>query len=103
MDLPQRTRGFIARDMEDDALGFDPITLVPKAQTPSEPKIDLEADAPAVKEIVSPKVEDAVPPVPEEPIEEELAEAGTDPDTPVDSSDVESDQELQAAVDFVGR
>jgi len=103
MDLPQRTRGFIARDMEDDALGFDPITLVPKAQTPSEPKIDLEADAPAVKEIVSPKVEDAVPPVPEEPIEEELAEAGTDPDTPVDSSEVESDQELQAAVDFVGR
>jgi hypothetical protein len=56
-----------------------------------------------VKEIVSPKVEDAVPPVPEEPIEEELAEAGTDPDTPVDSSEVESDQELQAAVDFVGR
>jgi len=103
MDLPQRTRGFIARDMEDDALGFDPITLVPKAQTPSEPKIDLEADAPAVKEIVSPKVEDAVPPVPEEPTEEELAEAGTDPDTPVDSSEVESDQELQAAVDFVGR
>jgi hypothetical protein len=56
-----------------------------------------------VKEIVSPKVEDAVPPVPEEPTEEELAEAGTDPDTPVDSSEVESDQELQAAVDFVGR
>jgi hypothetical protein len=40
---------------------------------------------------------------PEEPTEEELAEAGTDPDTPVDSSEVESDQELQAAVDFVGR
>jgi type IV secretory pathway TraG/TraD family ATPase VirD4 len=103
MDLPQRTRGFIARDMEDDALGFDPITLVPKAQTPSEPTIDLEADVPAVKNIVSPKVEDAVLPVPEEPTEEELAESGTDPDTPVDSSDVESDQELQAAVDFVGR
>jgi type IV secretory pathway TraG/TraD family ATPase VirD4 len=103
MDLPQRTRGFIARDMEDDALGFDPITLVPKAQTPSEPKIDLEADAPAGKEIVSPRVEDAVLPVPEEPTEEEIAEAGTDPDTPVDSSEVESDQELQAAVDFVGR
>jgi type IV secretory pathway TraG/TraD family ATPase VirD4 len=103
MDLPQRTRGFIARDMEDDALGFDPITLVPKAQTPSEPTIDLEADVPAVKKIVSPKVEDAVLPVPEEPTEEEIAEAGTDPDTPVDSSEVESDQELQAAVDFVGR
>jgi hypothetical protein len=99
MDLPQRTRGFIARDMEDDALGFDPITLVPKAQTPSEPRIDLEADVPAVKEIVSPKVEDAVLLVPEE----EIAEAGTDPDTPMDSSEVESDQELQAAVDFVGR
>jgi hypothetical protein len=30
----------------------------------------------------------------DEPTEEELAEAGTDPDTPVDSSEVESDQEL---------
>jgi type IV secretory pathway TraG/TraD family ATPase VirD4 len=102
MDLPQRTRGFIARDMEDDALGFDPITLVQKAQTVNEPKIDLEADVPAAKEIGSPKIEDAVVPVPEEPTEEEIAEAGTGPDTPVDFSQVESDQELQAAVDFVG-
>ena len=65
--------------------------------------MDLEADVPAVKEIVSSTVEDAVLPVPEDPTEEEIAEAGTDPDTPVDSSEVESDQELQAAVDFVGR
>jgi hypothetical protein len=102
MDLPQRTRGFIARDMEDDALGFDPITLVPKAQTANEPKIDLEAEVPKVKEVVAPKVEDAVVPVVDEPTQEEIAEAETDPDTPVDSSEVESDQELQAAVDFVG-
>jgi hypothetical protein len=103
MDLPQRTRGFIARDMEDDALGFDPITLVPKAQTANEPKIDLEAEVPKVNEVVAPKVEDVVVPVVDEPTEEEIAEAATDPDTPVDSSEVESDQELQAAVDFVGR
>jgi hypothetical protein len=102
MDLPQRTRGFIARDMEDDALGFDPITLVPKAQPAREWTIDLEAEVPTVKETVSPKVENAVVPVPEEPTQEEIAEAGTDPDTPVDSSEVESDQGLQAAFDFVG-
>jgi hypothetical protein len=36
------------------------------------------------------------------PTQEEIAEAGTDPDTPVDSSEVESDQGLQAAFDFVG-
>jgi hypothetical protein len=88
--------------MEDDALGFDPITLVPKAQTANEPKIDLEAEVPKVKEVVAPKVEDAVVPVVDEPTQEEIAEAETDPDTPVDSSEVESDQELQAAVDFVG-
>ena len=51
---------------------------------------------------VSPKVENAIVPVPEEPTQEEIAEAGTDPDTPVDSSEVESDQGLQAAFDFVG-
>src|SRR5450755_86356 len=50
-DLPQRTRGFIARDMEDDALGFDPLTLVPKAQPAREPTIDLEADVPKVEVI----------------------------------------------------
>ena len=102
MDMPQRTRGFIARDMEDDALGFDPITLVPKAQPAREWTIDLEAEVPTVKETVSPKVENAVVPVPEEPTEEEIAEAGTDPDTPLDSSKVECDQGLQAAFDFVG-
>jgi len=95
MDLPQRTRGFIARDMEDDALGFDPITLVPKAQTANEPKIDLEAEVPRVKEIAPPKVEDAVVPVPDEPTEEDIAEAGTDPDAPVDSSEVAGEQGLQ--------
>jgi hypothetical protein len=102
MDLPQRIRGFIARDMEDDALGFDPITLVPKAQPASEPKTDLEAEVPPVKEIVSPKVEKAAVIVPEEPTEEDTAEAGTDPDTPVDSSETESEQGLQTTVNFSG-
>jgi type IV secretory pathway TraG/TraD family ATPase VirD4 len=103
MDMPQRTRGFIARDMEDDALGFDPITLVPKTQAANEPKTDLEADVPTVKEIVAPKVEEAVVPVPEEATEEEVAEAGTDPDTPMDSSEAESEVGVQTTLNFVGR
>jgi hypothetical protein len=103
MDLPQRIRGFIARDMEDDALGFDPITLVPKVQPASEPKTDLEAEVPTVKEIASPKVEKAVVPVPQEPIKEDIAEAGTDADTPVDSSEAESELGVQTTLDFVGR
>jgi hypothetical protein len=102
MDLPQNTRGFIARDMEDDALGFDPITLVQKPQPTKEPEIDLEADVPKVKEIVSPKAEDAVVPIVDEPTEDEIAEAEIDSDTPVDSSELESDQELQTTINFDG-
>ncbi len=100
MDLPQRTPGFIARDMEDDALGFDPITLVQKAQPKQEAEIDLEAEVPTVKETVSPKVENAVVPVVDEPTEEEIAEAESDPDTPVDSSDSKSDEVLQTTFTF---
>jgi hypothetical protein len=102
MDLPQRTRGFVARDMEDDALGFDPLTLVPKALPARELTVDLEAEVPKVKQVVSPKVEDAAVPVVDEPTEEEPAEAGTAPDAPVDFSEVESDEGLQTAFDFVG-
>ena len=103
MDVPQRTRGFIARDMEDDALGFDPITLFPKAQPAREPTIDLEAELPKVKAGESPRVEDAAVPVADEPTEEELAEAGTDPDSPVDSGEVQDEVGVQSTLDFVGR
>ena len=102
MDLPRMTRGFIARDMEDDALGFDPITLVQKPQPTKESEIDLEADAPTAKESVSPQVENAVGPVPEEPTQEEIVEADTDPDTPVEPSEIESEQALQTTINFDG-
>jgi hypothetical protein len=103
MDVPQRTRGFIARDMEDDALGFDPITLIPKAQPAREPTIDLEADVPKVKAGDSPKVEDTVVPLADEPTEEELAVTRTDPDSPVDSGEVQDEVGVQSTLDFVGR
>ena len=102
MDLPQRTRGFIARDMEDDALGFDPITLVPKAQPASEPETDLEAEVPSVKEIVSPKVEKVAVPVPQKPTEEKVAVAENAPDIPEIPSEVESEQGLQTTLNFDG-
>ena len=102
MDLPQMTRGFIARDMEDDALGFDPITLIPKAQTTNEPKTDLEAEVPDVKGIATPKVEAAAVPMPREPTEAEVYHAGPVPYTPVDSSEVDIDQGLQTTFAFVG-
>ena len=95
-----RIRGFIARDMEDDALGFDPITLIPKAQPAHEPKVDLEADVPEMKEIASPKVEDAVVSVIDEPTEEEIAQAGTDAE---DASKAEGELGVQTTLDFVGR
>jgi hypothetical protein len=103
MDMPQRTRGFVARDMEDDALCFDPLTLVPKAQAANALKIDLEAEVPKVKQVVSPKVEDAVVPVGDEPTEEELAEAATDPDSPMDSGEDQDEVGVQSTLDFVGR
>jgi hypothetical protein len=39
----------------------------------------------------------------DEPTEEELAEAGTDPDTPVDSGEVQDEVGVQSTLDFVGR
>jgi hypothetical protein len=100
MDLPQRIRGFIARDMEDDALGFDPITLVPKAQAAHEPTINLEADVPKMKEIVAPKIEDAVVAMVDEPTVDEIAEARSDANIPVNSAAVASDEQLQTTFSF---
>ena len=96
------TRGFIPRDMEDDALGFDPITLVQKAQPTKEPEIDLEAEVPTVKEIASPKVEKAAVPVAEKPIKEDIAVAVNAPDTPEVPSEIESEQGLQTTINFNG-
>ena len=50
--------------------------------------------------IASPKIEEIVESEPDEPTEEELAEAGSDPDSPVDSGEVDSDDELQPAFNF---
>ena len=100
MDLPQRMRGFIARDMEDDALGFDPLTLVPKSQPASGTKTDLEAEVPTVKQTAAPKVEDAVAPVREEQAKEDITEADSNADMPLDSATVESDEELQTTFIF---
>jgi type IV secretory pathway TraG/TraD family ATPase VirD4 len=102
MDLPRMTRGFIPRDMEDDALGFDPITLVQKAQPTKEPEIDLEAEVPTVKKIASPKVEKAAVPVPEKPIKEDIAVAENAPAIPEVPREVESEQGLQTTINFNG-
>jgi hypothetical protein len=88
------------RPIEDDALGFDPITLVPKAQPAIEPKTDLEALLPKVKETVSPKVEDVDVSVVEEPTEEEIAEVDSAAEVLVDSAAVVSDEELQTTFTF---
>jgi hypothetical protein len=53
-----------------------------------------------MRETVSPKIENAVVPVPVEPTQEEIAEASAAPDTPVDSSQVESEQALQTTFTF---
>ena len=84
--------GFRVLRINSSALGFDPITLIPKPQPATEPTIDLEADVPKVKETVSPKVEDVIVPVVEEPTEGEIAEA--------DSDAAASDEELQTTFTF---
>jgi hypothetical protein len=40
MDVPQTTPGFVPRKAEDDALTFDPKTLVPKASAPANGRRD---------------------------------------------------------------
>jgi len=99
MDVPLSTPGFIPRNVEDDELPFDPKTLAPKKVVAIPPVIDLEAEVPE-RAIASPKIEEIVESEPDEPTEEELAEAGSDPDSPVDSGEVDSDDELQPAFNF---
>jgi type IV secretory pathway TraG/TraD family ATPase VirD4 len=99
MDVPLTTPGFIPRMVEDDELPFDPKTLAPKNAVAIPPVVDLEAEV-SEPAIASPKVEEVVESEPDEPTEEELAEAGADPDSPVDSGEVDSDEELQPAFNF---
>jgi type IV secretory pathway TraG/TraD family ATPase VirD4 len=99
MDVPLSTPGFIPRNVEDDELPFDPKTLAPKKVVAIPPVVDLEAEVPE-SAIASPKIEKVVEPEPDEPTEEERAEAGSDPDSPEDSGEVDSDEELQPAFNF---
>jgi type IV secretory pathway TraG/TraD family ATPase VirD4 len=99
MDVPLTTPGFIPRMVEDDELPFDPKTLAPKNVVAIPPVVDLEAEV-SEPAIASPKVEEVVESEPDEPTEEELAEAGAAPDSPVDSGEVDSDEELQPAFNF---
>jgi len=89
----------IARDMEDDALGFDPITLLPRAQPAHEPKVDLEAEVPETAK-ASPRVEEDIASAHEEPTEQEMAEAVTDSDMPTDLGEFDGDEELHPAFNF---
>jgi len=100
MDVPQTTPGFVPRKVEEDELPFDPKTLAPKNRAAQAPEIDLEAEVPTVMPIAVPQVVETAEPESDEPTEEEIAEAGSDPDGPLDSGDVDSDQELQPAFNF---
>jgi hypothetical protein len=99
MDVPLTTPGFIPRMVEDDELPFDPKTLAPKNAMALTPVADLEAEVPETV-IASLKNEEVVESEPDEPTEEELAESGSDPDSPLDCSEVDSDGELQPAFNF---
>jgi type IV secretory pathway TraG/TraD family ATPase VirD4 len=100
MDVPLTTPGFVPRKVEEDELPFDPKTLAPKNCAVQAPEIDLEAEVPKSTAFVPPQVEETAEPESDEPTEEEIAEAGFDPDSPLDSAEVDSDQELQPAFNF---
>jgi type IV secretory pathway TraG/TraD family ATPase VirD4 len=99
MDVPLSTPGFIPRNVEEDELPFDPKTLAPKKVIAIPPVIDLEAEVPEPA-IASSEIEEIVDSELDEPTEEELAEACSDSDSPVDSGEVDSDEELQPAFNF---
>jgi type IV secretory pathway TraG/TraD family ATPase VirD4 len=100
MDVPQTTPGFVPRKVEEDELPFDPKTLAPKNRAVQAPEIDLEAEVPSAAAIAHPQDEEDAHLESDEPTEDEIAEAGSDPDGPLDSGDVDSDQELQPAFNF---
>jgi hypothetical protein len=100
MDVPQTTPGFVPRKVEEDELPFDPKTLAPKNRAVQAPEIDLEAEVPKVTTFTPPQVEQTAESESDEPTEEEIAEAGSDPNSPLDSGEFDSDQELQPAFNF---
>jgi hypothetical protein len=100
MDVPQTTPGFVPRKVEEDELPFDPKTLAPKNRAVEALEIDLEAEPPSAAAIAHPQDEEDEQSESDEPTEEEIAEAGSDPDSPLDSAEVDSDQELQPAFNF---
>jgi type IV secretory pathway TraG/TraD family ATPase VirD4 len=100
MDVPLTTPGFVPRKVEEDELPFDPKTLAPKNVAVQTPVIDLEADVPKATAAVPPHIEADADSEFDEPTEEEIAEAGSDPDSPVDSGDAEGDEEAQPAFNF---
>ena len=99
MDLPQTTPGFVPRHVEDDELPFDPKTLVPKNVAVAPLVIDLEAEVPKPKPVASPQIEEGnrkaatedADSETDEPTEDELAAAGTDPDSPEDFCDADDE------------
>jgi hypothetical protein len=103
MDVPQTTPGFVPRKVEDDELPFDPKTLAPKFPVVKEPEIDLEAERPSAPPIVNQQREvtnEEAELEADEPTEEELAAAGTDPDSPSDSGQIDSDEQAQVSFQF---
>jgi type IV secretory pathway TraG/TraD family ATPase VirD4 len=97
MDVPQTTPGFVPRRVEDDELPFDPRTLAPKIGMAQVPKVDLEAELPAVSKTRPPQEKVFDEAESEEPTEEEIAEAASNRDSPADSDQAEHDQQLQPA------
>jgi hypothetical protein len=98
MDVPQTTPGFVPRKVEDDALTFDPKTLIQKADSAVAPGIDLEAEAPVpTPEPASPvqAEEDEAEAEADEPSEEEIAASGSNPDSPED----EQEEDVPIAAD----
>jgi type IV secretory pathway TraG/TraD family ATPase VirD4 len=100
MDVPLTTPGFVPRKVEEDELPFDPKTLAPKNVAVQTPVIDLEADVPKAATVVPTPVEESADSESDEPTEEELAPAGTDPDSPEDCGEIEDDHEVQPAFNF---
>jgi len=103
MDVPQTTPGFVPRKVEDDELPFDPKTLAPKSQTVKEPEIDLEAERPSALPVMNQQsvaTNEKADLEADEPTEEELAAAGTDPDSPSNSGEMDSDEQAQVSFQF---
>jgi type IV secretory pathway TraG/TraD family ATPase VirD4 len=100
MDLPQTTPGFVPRRVEDDELPFDPKTLAPKNPVVAAATVDLEAEMPKAEPVAPPQAETSKQEAEaeeddsemDEPTEDELAVAGTDPDSPEDFGDADDNQ-----------